>query len=170
MLLSAAERGNREPPLPPPPLIPKPTSMPANRLGGRAPDRLRRPRTPPTGETKVPAKVPVNVTVKGSLAPLPLMASTEWTVGDLVEAAVRQYVKEGRRPAILPPSAAATADEFGLHYSQFSLESLDPKERLMWMGSRSFFLCPKQRKQNSKEEELKKIVPFSWLQFMDFLL
>ncbi|KAK1322812.1 hypothetical protein QJS10_CPA02g00672 [Acorus calamus] len=107
--------------------------MPANRLGGRAPDRLRRPRTPPTAETKVPAKVPVNVTVKGSLAPLPLMASTEWTVGDVVEVAVRQYVKEGRRPVLLPPS---TADEFGLHYSQFSLES---EERIIF----NYQNCPR---------------------------
>ena len=47
------------------------------------------------------------------------MASAEWTVADLVAAAVALYVKEGRRPLL--PSADPAA--FGLHYSQFSLES-----------------------------------------------
>ncbi|KAK1301195.1 hypothetical protein QJS10_CPB13g01694 [Acorus calamus] len=163
---------------------------------GRLPaerERLRRPRTQPdlmaphgrfspentspVSARKVPAKVLVNVTVQRSLGPLHVVASTEWTVGELVAAAVRQYVKEGRRPALPEsPAAADPSDAFGLHYSQFSLESLDPKEKLLSLGSRNFFLCPKIAntcggtcgKEASAKESKK--VPFSWLQFMDFLL
>lgn len=63
----------------------------------------------------------VNVTVQRSLGPLQVMASTELTVEELVEAALKQYRKEGRRP-LLPPTMADPS-AFGLHYSQFSLES-----------------------------------------------
>ena len=45
--------------------------------------------------------------------PLHVMASAEWTVADLVAAAVALYVKEGRRPLL--PSADPAA--VGLHYS-----------------------------------------------------
>uniref|UniRef100_J3LDE1 DUF7054 domain-containing protein n=2 Tax=Oryza brachyantha TaxID=4533 RepID=J3LDE1_ORYBR len=71
--------------------------------------------------------------------PLHVMARTEWRVADLVAAAVELYVREGRRPLL--PSADPTA--FGLHFSQFSLQSLGPEEKLTELGSRSFFLCPK---------------------------
>ncbi|RLM74733.1 uncharacterized protein C2845_PM15G07360 [Panicum miliaceum] len=93
------------------------------------------------GETgrRTPSKVLVSVAVQRSLWPLHVMASAEWTVAELVAAAVALYVKEGRRPLL--PSADPAA--FGLHYSQFSLESLDPKAKVMELGSRSFFLCPK---------------------------
>ena len=47
------------------------------------------------------------------------MAGAEWRVADLVAAAVELYIREGRRPLL--PSADPSA--FGLHYSQFSLES-----------------------------------------------
>ncbi|KAG1369646.1 hypothetical protein COCNU_15G000120 [Cocos nucifera] len=69
-------------------------------------------------ERRMLAKVLVNVTVQRSLGPVQVMASTEWTVGDLVAAALRQYVKEGRRPPL--PTTEPSA--FGLHYSRFSLE------------------------------------------------
>ncbi|KAG2481109.1 uncharacterized protein LOC120694368 [Panicum virgatum] len=91
------------------------------------------------GLVRTPSKVLVSVAVQRSLWPLHVMASAEWTVADLVAAAVALYVKEGRR--LLLPSADPAA--FGLHYSQFSLESLDPKAKVMELGSRSFFLCPK---------------------------
>ncbi|XP_066345508.1 uncharacterized protein At4g22758-like [Miscanthus floridulus] len=90
-----------------------------------------------TGRT--PSKVLVSVAVQQSMWPLHVMASAEWTVADLVAAAVALYVKEGRRPLL--PSADPAA--FGLHYSQFSLESLNPKEKIIELGSRSFFLCPR---------------------------
>ncbi|KAL6899848.1 hypothetical protein ACP4OV_006506 [Aristida adscensionis] len=86
-----------------------------------------------------PSKVLVTVAVQRSVWPLHVMACAEWRVADLVAAAVRLYVREGRRPLL--PSADPSA--FGLHYSQFSLQSLGPEEKLMELGSRSFFLCPK---------------------------
>lgn len=64
-------------------------------------------------------KLLLKVTVLGSLGPVQMLMKPESTVGDLVEAVVRQYVKEGRRP-ILPSKFAS---DFDLHYSQFSLES-----------------------------------------------
>uniref|UniRef100_A0A0D9W4K0 DUF7054 domain-containing protein n=1 Tax=Leersia perrieri TaxID=77586 RepID=A0A0D9W4K0_9ORYZ len=94
---------------------------------------------PEAAKRRTPSKVLVSVAVQRSLWPLHVMASAEWSVADLVAAAVELYVKEGRRP-LLP---SADPSEFGLHYSQFSLERLDPREKVMELGSRSFFLCPK---------------------------
>ncbi|WVZ85516.1 hypothetical protein U9M48_032437 [Paspalum notatum var. saurae] len=98
--------------------------------GSPSPDALGR---------RTPSKVLVSVAVQGSMWPLHVMAAAEWAVADLVAAAVAAYVREGRRQ----PLPSADPDDFGLHYSQFSLESLDPKEKVMELGSRSFFLCPK---------------------------
>jgi len=67
---------------------------------------------------RVPSKVLVNVNVQRSLGALQVMASTDWTVGQLVAAAIKQYIKEGRRPPL--PSTDPSA--FCLHYSQFSLQ------------------------------------------------
>lgn len=94
--------------------IRRPRTMPdlisyRNSLAGTAPEGL--PRQPP--------KLLLKVTVLGSVAPLQVLIRPELTVGDLVATALRQYVKEGRRP-ILP---AMNASDFDLHYSQFSLES-----------------------------------------------
>ncbi|KAH7680578.1 hypothetical protein IHE45_05G001200 [Dioscorea alata] len=88
---------------------------------------------------RVPAKVLLNVTCQGSLATLLVMSSTEWTVADLVVHVLHLYVKEGRRPQLSTTDPSA----FGLHYSQFSLDSLNPNEKLIELGSRNFFLCPK---------------------------
>ncbi|KAM0939663.1 hypothetical protein DsansV1_C19g0155841 [Dioscorea sansibarensis] len=88
---------------------------------------------------RVPAKVLLNVTCQGSLGTLPVMASTEWTVTDLVSHVLHLYVKEGRRP----PLSTTDPSAFGLHYSQFSLDCLNPDEKLIELGSRNFFLCPK---------------------------
>lgn len=90
----------------------------------------------PWGRRAAPSKALVTVAVHRSMWPLHVMARAEWRVVDLVAAAVELYVKEGRRPPL--PSADPSA--FGLHYSQFSLESLDPGEKIMELGSRSFFL------------------------------
>lgn len=78
-------------------------------IAGSAPDCP--PRQPP--------KMLLKVAVPRSLSPVQVLMTPESTVGDLIEAALRQYVKESRRP-ILP---AKTASDFDLHYSQFSLES-----------------------------------------------
>lgn len=97
------------------------------------PKQLRRPRTLPdlrSSEVTVQAssvfeerprltKLLLNVTIQGSLGPVQVVMTPESKVGDLIAAAMRQYVKEGRRPML------STADPSGydLHYSQFSLES-----------------------------------------------
>lgn len=66
-----------------------------------------------------PSKLLLKVTMMGSLGPVQVLMTPESSVGDLILAAVRLYVKEGRRP-ILPSNEAS---RFDLHYSQFSLES-----------------------------------------------
>ncbi|MED6161787.1 hypothetical protein PIB30_063993 [Stylosanthes scabra] len=97
--------------------------------------------TPPMAEVvrREPPKVLVKVTTMGSLGPVQLVLPPESTVADLIAAGVRQYVKEGRRP-ILP---SQDPSHFDLHYSQFSLESLERDEKLRELGSRNFFLCPR---------------------------
>ncbi|XP_061345404.1 uncharacterized protein At4g22758-like [Gastrolobium bilobum] len=95
--------------------------------------------TLPEGLPRQPSKLLLKVTMMGSLGPVQVLMRPESTVGDLVAAAVRQYVKEGRRP-ILRTTVAA---DFDLHYSQFSLESLYREEKLIELGSRNFFLCPR---------------------------
>ncbi|KAK9061592.1 hypothetical protein SSX86_018774 [Deinandra increscens subsp. villosa] len=114
--------------------------------------KLRRPRTlsdlnsgrvsPSPTEAIRPrlTKLLINVTVQRSLGPLQVLVSPESAVRDLIADALRLYSKEGRRP-ILP---SINPSGFGLHYSQFSLESLDRDEKLIELGSRNFFLCPVQ--------------------------
>lgn len=82
-------------------------------------------------------KLLVNVTVERSLGPIHVVMSPENTVMDLVRTAVEVYVKEGRRPLL----QFTDPKGFELHYSQYSLESLDPQEKLINLGSRNFFLC-----------------------------
>ena len=116
-------------------------------------ENLIRPRTVPDllacrsagGEGGGPAegcrkltKLLLNVTVQRSLGAVQVVMSPESTVGDLIVAAIRQYAKEGRRPILESADPAG----FDLHYSQFSLESLDKEEQLMALGSRNFFLFP----------------------------
>lgn len=113
---------------------------------------IRRPKTVPDllsyrnnvlpvteGLPRQPPKLLLKVTVLGSLGPVQMLMKPESTVGDLVETAVRQYINEARRP-ILP---SRFGSDFELHFSQFSLESLNREEKLVKLGSRNFFLCPK---------------------------
>ncbi|KQJ82446.1 uncharacterized protein LOC100829251 [Brachypodium distachyon] len=109
------------------------------RSGSGSADGAETPKAELASVRRTPSKVLVSVAVQRSLWPLHVMASAGWSVADLVAAAVGLYVKEGRRPLL--PSADPSA--FGLHYSQFCLESLDPREKVMDLGSRSFFLCPR---------------------------
>ncbi|KAL9333060.1 hypothetical protein Peur_073199 [Populus x canadensis] len=159
--------------------------------------RIRRPKTLPDllAGKNLPATVPdvrpkltkvlLNVTVQGSVGAVQVLMSLESTVGELIAAAIQQYMKEGRRSII-----ANDSSRFDLHYSQFSLESLDRDEKLMALGSRNFFLCPKKSGMDgascsrsggltttsspscSKEvkEEAAKSGFHPWLKFMDFLL
>lgn len=68
----------------------------------------------PLAVRRTPSKVLVNVTVQRSLWPLNVMASAEWSVADLVAAAVGIYVKEGRRP-LLPSTDPSTFGLLGRH-------------------------------------------------------
>lgn len=123
-------------------------------------------------------KLLLNVTIQRSLGPVQVVMTPESTVGDLVAAAVRQYAKEARRP-ILPTTDPSG---FDLHYSQFSLESLDREEKLMALGSRNFFLCPTRPESAgggdgattssscSKQAEKECKIGGPWFKFMDFLL
>ncbi|KAM7522473.1 hypothetical protein LguiA_012375 [Lonicera macranthoides] len=164
----------------------------ASSFHGRIPETvtvsLHRPWTVPVlfsgqsaGEVPRPklTKLLLNVTVQRSLGPVMVLMPPESTVGDLIAAALRQYAKEGRRP-ILP---SANSSDFDLHYSQFSLESLDRDEKLTALGSRNFFLCPKKSGNEnsgegfgsavtaslcSKEADKRSKVGMPWLKFMDF--
>ncbi|XP_076957558.1 uncharacterized protein At4g22758-like [Bidens hawaiensis] len=120
--------------------------------------KLPRPRTLPelksgrfssSTEVLLPklTKLLLNVTIQRSLGPFQVLISPESTVKDLIAESLRLYSKEGRRP-ILP---SLDPSRYGLHYSQFSLESLDPDEKLIKLGSRNFFLCPKQTATDSDE-------------------
>lgn len=126
---------------------------------------------PGSGAAGTP-KVLVNVSVQRSLGPpLHIMASVEWTVEQLMGAAINQYLKERRRPT-LPTST------FTLHYSQFTLQCLDPKDKLIGLGSRNFFLCPNYQYDSSSSSssscstqanKLASKISIPWLRFMDFL-
>ncbi|CAL1367059.1 unnamed protein product [Linum trigynum] len=122
-------------------------------------------------------KLLLNVTVQGSVGAVQMLVSPESTVGDLIAAVIRQYSKEGRRPVI-----ATDPSRFGLHYSQFSLESLDRAEKLQELGSRNFFMCqrkaaadsgsgaPPCSSSSSCSNEVEKAARsgFPWLKFIDF--
>ncbi|KAJ7944817.1 Pentatricopeptide (PPR) repeat-containing protein-like [Quillaja saponaria] len=84
-------------------------------------------------------KLLLNVTIERSVGPVQVVMSPENSVYDLVKAVLEIYVRERRRPLFKETDPT----RFGLHYSQFSLESLKPEEKLMELGSRNFFLCSK---------------------------
>lgn len=167
-----------------------------------APQKLRRPRTVPDllsaarngvvhgrngggcgGDEVVVArkltKVLLNVTVQGGVGAVQVLISPESTVRDLISGVLKQYVKEGRRPVL----SSFGVDEFDLHYSQFSLESLDREEKLVSLGSRNFFLCrrrvvaddvgnssvPTSSCSKQAEKATKLGSPSPWLKFMSFL-
>ncbi|GFQ05624.1 uncharacterized protein at4g22758 [Phtheirospermum japonicum] len=122
-------------------------------------------------------KLLLNVTIQRSLGAVRVVMPLEATVEDLIAAALRQYAKEQRLPAL--PSTDAS--DFDLHYSQFSLESLDRDEKLVALGSRNFFLCPKTAgevvaaggsltSRCSKEADKASKKGSTWLKIMDFLL
>ncbi|KAA8550228.1 hypothetical protein F0562_001912 [Nyssa sinensis] len=153
-------------------------------------DKLSRPRTvpdllsgrnvaiiSPEGRPKL-TKLLLNVTIQRSLGAVQVVMSPESAVGDLIVAALRQYGKEGRRLIL----HSTNPSDFDLHYSQFSLESLDREEKLMTLGSRNFFLCPKKSATGSgggevttpsascaKQAEKVSKIGHPWLKFMDFL-
>lgn len=127
-------------------------------------------------------KLLLTVTIQRSVGAVQVVLPPEATVEDLIAAALRQYSKEGRR--LILPSTDPT--DFDLHYSQFSLESLHRKEKLMALGSRNFFLCTKRLAEAtrdggavttapppsscSNESANPTMIGLSWLMFMDILL
>ncbi|KAL3518485.1 hypothetical protein ACH5RR_021074 [Cinchona calisaya] len=120
-------------------------------------------------------KLLLNVTIQRSLGAVQVIMSPESTVEDLIAAALRQYVKEGRRPIL----SSNEPSGFGLHYSQFSLESLNREEKLRSLGSRNFFLCPKEidaaatTSSSSCSKQAEKATAklgLPWLKFMGFML
>ncbi|XP_059627193.1 uncharacterized protein At4g22758 [Cornus florida] len=157
---------------------------------GTVGEKLLRPRTVPDllaggsfagvsldGRPKL-TKLLLNVTVQRSLGAVQVLMAPESTVGDLIAAALRQYGKEGRRPTL-----AGHPSGFDLHYSQFSLESLDREEKLITLGSRNLYICPKTSATESggggggvassscsKEAEEGTKIGVPWLKFMNFLL
>ncbi|KAK4482682.1 hypothetical protein RD792_009848 [Penstemon davidsonii] len=119
-------------------MLPRPRTVPDLLAGRRssgiaAEEAVAQGRTPP----KL-TKLLINVTIQRSPGAVQVLISPEATVKELIVAALRQYAKEARRP-VLPLSSNRS---FDLHYSQFSLESLDMDEKIVALGSRNFFLCP----------------------------
>ncbi|KZV42625.1 hypothetical protein F511_32888 [Dorcoceras hygrometricum] len=114
-------------------------------------------------------KLLLNVTVQRSLGPVQVLIPPEATVEDLISATLHQYAKEARRPVL----SSTDAPGFDLHYSQFSLESLDRGAKLLELGSRNFFLCPKTTSNSSCSKEAERVrkkgLP-NWLSFMEFSL
>ncbi|XP_022887796.1 uncharacterized protein At4g22758-like [Olea europaea var. sylvestris] len=94
----------------------------------------------PHGKPKL-TKLLVNVTIQRSLGAVQVVMAPEATVDELIAAVLRLHEKGGRRPVF--PSTSPSG--FDLHYSQFSLESINREENLMALGSRNFFLCPKKK-------------------------
>lgn len=96
-------------------------------------------RSPSSGNLvgDAPSKLLWNVTVQGSVGAVHVVMSPESTVEELVEAAVEEYVKEGRLPLLADNDPRA----FELHYSSFSLESKlwVPKAFFLFFLVRSYF-------------------------------
>ncbi|CAK7355756.1 unnamed protein product [Dovyalis caffra] len=105
----------------------------------------------------------------GEEGPVHVIMSAENTVKDLVKVAMEIYVKDKRRPLLKQNDP----DFFELHYSQFSLESLKPDEKLINLGSRNFFLCSKPTNAvnwSCSEANMAVKYPFPLTKLMDFLL
>lgn len=93
-------------------MLPRPRTVPDLLAGRRsAVEEMVRPQ-------KL-TKLLLHVTILRSPGAVHVLLPPEATVEDLMAAALRQYVKEARRPVL--PSTVASG--FDLHYSQFSLES-----------------------------------------------
>ncbi|KAG8371203.1 hypothetical protein BUALT_Bualt13G0062800 [Buddleja alternifolia] len=160
-------------------MLPRPRTVP-DLLAWRRDDGGAAAEVAAHGRPAKLTKLLLNVTIQRSVGPVHVLMTPEATVEDLIAAALQQYAKEARRPVL--PSVDCSG--FNLHYSQFSLESLDRTEKLVELGSRNFFLCPKKATAEvvaaesggaltsscSKEADkvTKKVLP--WLKCMDFLL
>jgi len=90
-------------------------------------------------------KLLVNVTVAQSSGPLRLLLSSDAAVEDVIKATLLLYAKEGRKPLL-----SNDPTSFGLHYSQFSIDCLNPTDKIKDLGSRNFFLCSKEKAKESR--------------------
>ncbi|PIA49974.1 hypothetical protein AQUCO_01300602v1 [Aquilegia coerulea] len=115
-------------------------------------------------------KLLMNVTIQRSLGVIKVVISPEKTVEDLIENVLEIYLKERRRPLLSETNPGC----FELHYTQFNLKSLDREEKLMNLGSRNFFLCPRTSETiiSSCSDEVKQAANsyFQLPRFMDFFL
>ncbi|RDX95430.1 hypothetical protein CR513_22047, partial [Mucuna pruriens] len=86
-----------------------------------------------------PSKLLLKVTIENSLGALQVLMLPDDTVAHFIKAALAIYQNEKRRPFL------NTTDPncYHLHYSSFTLQSLKPDDKLMNLGSRSFFLRSK---------------------------
>ncbi|KAH9328244.1 hypothetical protein KI387_000352 [Taxus chinensis] len=98
-----------------------------------------------SAKSRSSGKLLVNVTVAQSIGPLRVLLPNDATVVDAIKAALAVYAKEGRRPIL-----SSDPLSFGLHYSQFSIECLNPNDKMIDLGCRNFFLFPK--KENLKRD------------------
>ncbi|KAM0915070.1 hypothetical protein ACQ4PT_011096 [Festuca glaucescens] len=83
----------------------------------------------------------LNMTVERSLWPVHVVLAADATVADLARAAVAAYIAEGRRPPLTADASDVDpAARFELHISKYSLDALNPDEKVLDLGSRNFFL------------------------------
>ncbi|XP_017974079.1 PREDICTED: uncharacterized protein At4g22758 [Theobroma cacao] len=170
-VLSASERSIQT-------SVPEHHSCLVNWRGGlnAVPSTTRLTTSPPArfpvddGSQRRLSKLLLKVNIDRSLGPVHVVMPAENTVNDLIKAAVEIYVKEKRRPLL----EETNPKFFQLHYSQFSLESLEPEEKLINLGSRNFFLYlkPSSSVTSCGSEEAKiacqSMSPLT--KFMEFLL
>ncbi|KAH0456635.1 hypothetical protein IEQ34_014542 [Dendrobium chrysotoxum] len=83
------------------------------------------------------AKVVVSVAVERSPGPVNAMVRLGASVEEVIEVIVKKYCREGRSPQLDRDSTAS----FELHYSHFSLQSLNKSDKIGEIGGRSFYLC-----------------------------
>ncbi|KAF5200692.1 Biotin--protein ligase 1 protein [Thalictrum thalictroides] len=102
-------------------------------------------------------KVVVNVTVEGSPGPVRTLVKLGASVEDTIKLVVDKYSKEGRSPQL----GRDNVSFFDLHHSHFSLESINKKDTIGDVGTRSFYLRKSCSGHHSYEEESSKLVSYS---------
>ncbi|KAI5070455.1 hypothetical protein GOP47_0014798 [Adiantum capillus-veneris] len=88
-----------------------------------------------------PLRMLVNVTLIGTLQSIRLLVTHDACVQDVIKASLKAYAKEGRLPR-----RCFKHQSYGLHYSPFCLESIDPTESMCSLMTRNFYLSPSSKK------------------------
>ncbi|MCO5577630.1 hypothetical protein L7F22_031461 [Adiantum nelumboides] len=104
---------------------------------------------------KPPARMLINVTLVGNIHPVRLLVLYDASVQDVIKASLKAYVKEGRLPR-----HCIKNHTYGLHYSPFCLENIDPTEHVCSLGTRSFFLFPSLSQHTSLSESSNETKPW----------